>query len=68
MGKKTKFGVFDGKVTMHIWQNAQYKSMVNTLSIHMCKKCRSLDFNLLCYIDSDWTTLSIGERKLGSFE
>ena len=33
----TKFGVFDGKASTHVWQNPQLKSIGNTVSAHICQ-------------------------------
>ena len=40
--------------------------MGNTVSGHIYRKLRSLDPTLLYCIDSDWTHLSIGGKKLVS--
>ena len=52
----TKIGVLDGKASTHVKNS---KSKGNTVSAHIYP-------TLLYCIDSDWTTLSIGGKKLVS--
>ena len=60
----TKFGILDGKAFTHVWPNPQLKSM-EILFLLISPKLMSLDPTLLYCIDSDWTTLSIGRKKMG---
>ena len=61
----TKIGVLDGKASTHVRRNPHLKSMGNTVSAHIYE-IKVLDPTLLYCIDSDWTTLSIGGKKLVS--
>ena len=61
----TKIGALDGKASTHVRRNAHLKSMGNTVSAHIYEIKVFRPYPVIC-IDSYWTTLSIGGKKLVS--
>ena len=64
----TKIGVLDGKAPVLVYMHGKIpiENQWEILFLLISTKLRSLDPTLLYCIDSDWTTLSIGGKKLVS--
>ena len=64
----TKFGVLGGKATVLVYMHGQipFENQWEIVFLLISTKLRSLDPTLLYCIDSDWTPLSIGGKKLVS--